>query len=834
MAERSTSTHEITHYLNVENAKIAAFLMVSGFILYHGVLHLKFGNDSCTWLLSDGRFPGYSTWQPYGCMMHKYSKSDARMCMHYVSYWGGRNHITFVGDSRIRQLYFEFVNLIGSKEVEKKKAHTDIHFQDEKISARIDFLWQPMVNLSMFYVYKNFLLSEPGARPNLVITGSATWCIKLNNGSKNALSNYQVNLTTIVPLFHKLKDTTQILWMLQDPVVEEKLNANRSMITNEQIDDYNKVALDLLRHSDAKLWKSSRLVAQGMKKESEDGLHISKLALDLDVQILLNMYCNNDMNHHDGTCCNQPEQATTLQIITAAFFLVCIVSAIALCLYRRRQLRRNGAKARAENGQRNGQNGLQESHEGCYDVMVSLAKLGVIMAYFYLCDRTNFFMKENKYYTHVNFFLPFAYVMILGFFFTEKTDKTAVLHRDQTDEWKGWMQLAFLIYHLTGASKVLPVYMHIRVLVSSYLFLTGFGHFTYFWHKGEYGLVRYCKSQGTDVHSLVRKALTKNGCRHLPFYWHTRKNSLRRVLEVLFRLNLLVVVLCFVMNRPYQFYYFVPLVSYWFIVIYVSMAIWPHITQASAEGNVLQYLFMVIKMVLLITIITLFYLSEVFFEKVFLTRPFKALFVTSDDSLHEWRFRWQLDRYSVVYGMLFAFGYQVLLRYKIINDSHEENLFSKPISWLLGVLGLIGIGSYAAFTFLCGNKQQCNDVHSYITFLPIISYIVLRNVPGWLRTRYSSFFAWFGKISLELFISQYHIWLAADTHGVLVLIPSYPVLNVILTSFIFICISHEISKITANLAKYAVPNDWKSLLRNVICFFAILVPICITNGVIAL
>lgn len=35
---------------------------------------------------------------------------------------------------------------------------------------------------------------------------------------------------------------------------------------------------------------------------------------------------------------------------------------------------------------------------------------------------------------------------------------------------------------------------------------------------------------------------------------------------------------------------------------------------------------------------------QVFFEKVFLTRPFKALFVTSDDSIHEWRFRWQLDR----------------------------------------------------------------------------------------------------------------------------------------------------------------------------------------------
>ena len=44
-------------------------------------------------------------------------------------------------------------------------------------------------------------------------------------------------------------------------------------------------------------------------------------------------------------------------------------------------------------------------------------------------------------------------------------------------------------------------------------------------------------------------------------------------------------------------------------------------------------------------VITILYMSEVFFEKVFLTRPFKALFVTSDDSVHEWWFRWQLDRY---------------------------------------------------------------------------------------------------------------------------------------------------------------------------------------------
>ena len=84
----------------------------------------------------------------------------------------------------------------------------------------------------------------------------------------------------------------------------------------------------------------------------------------------------------------------------------------------------------------------------------------------------------------------------------------------------------------------------------------------------------------------------------------------------------------------------------------------------------------------------------------------------------------------------------------------------------------------------------------------------------------------------QLFIAQYHIWLAADTHGVLVMIPSYPVLNVIMTSFIFICISHDISKISITLTKYAVPSEWKALLRNMILLALVMVPLCIKRGVI--
>lgn len=54
---------------------------------------------------------------------------------------------------------------------------------------------------------------------------------------------------------------------------------------------------------------------------------------------------------------------------------------------------------------------------------------------------------------------------------------------------------------------------------------------------------------------------------------------------MLFRLNFLVLVLCVVMDRPYQFYYFVPLVTFWFVVIYGTLAMWPQILQKKANSR---------------------------------------------------------------------------------------------------------------------------------------------------------------------------------------------------------------------------------------------------------
>lgn len=39
------------------------------------------------------------------------------------------------------------------------------------------------------------------------------------------------------------------------------------------------------------------------------------------------------------------------------------------------------------------------------------------------------------------------------------------------------------------------------------------------------------------------------------------------------------------MDRPYQFYYFVPLVTFWFFIIYGTLALWPQVLQKKANSR---------------------------------------------------------------------------------------------------------------------------------------------------------------------------------------------------------------------------------------------------------
>ncbi|MEQ2167452.1 hypothetical protein GOODEAATRI_004360 [Goodea atripinnis] len=201
------------------------------------------------------------------------------------------------------------------------------------------------------------------------------------------------------------------------------------------------------------------------------------------------------------------------------------------------------------------------------------------------------------------------------------------------------------------------------------------------------------------------------------------------------------------MDRPYQFYYFVPLVTVWFVIIYATMAMWPQILQKRTN-----------------------------------MWPISKLFEL-DGSIHEWWFRWKLDRFAVIHGMMFAFIYLVLQKRQVLSEGKGEALFPAKISNLL-------------------------------LFLSVVSFIVRPFTISLLRSYYYLYLQKCLILVKLNFLQKYHIWLAADTKGILVLIPGSPTLNILVSTFIFVCVAHEVSLITNDLAQVVIPKDSMALLRR--------------------
>uniref|UniRef100_A0ABM0M2E0 CAS1 domain-containing protein 1-like n=1 Tax=Saccoglossus kowalevskii TaxID=10224 RepID=A0ABM0M2E0_SACKO len=388
-----------------------------------------------------------------------------------------------------------------------------------------DFIWLPEVNKSANAYYEQLLKIQ--RLPDILIHGSASWAIKQNSGSPEALEQFKVNLSSLLPIMDKVAEKTNLFWMTQQPVESLKLNEARQVITNEQIEEYNMAVQEILAPSNVKVWKSAAKVS-AINDSTEDGLHVKPDLVHTDVQLIINWYCNKQFRPFDGElyCCQPSEEMTPIQQLVFLLFLLSFIYGLNAKVKQwwrnfREYMRpvtpsspviktpaatssttavHNGPLGDVENGSTQPvkvepapppQPSTPSRGEDYSEIAWALGKFGLIMLYFYICDRSGFIPREQKHFTRFRFYLPLCYVTLLGFFFNAKTSQTVILNRDQTDEWKGWMQLVILIYHMSGASAELPIYMHIRILVAMYLFQTGYGHFSFFWSKGDYGFVRF-------------------------------------------------------------------------------------------------------------------------------------------------------------------------------------------------------------------------------------------------------------------------------------------------------------------------------------------------------
>lgn len=92
------------------------------------------------------------------------------------------------------------------------------------------------------FIY-NLKLQQTDA-PSVIVAGSAAAVILANNNSDTQLySEYSAGLIRLVqPVDFLAKKGSRFLWLLQDPVLKERLPAQLSSLDNKQINLCNKAA----------------------------------------------------------------------------------------------------------------------------------------------------------------------------------------------------------------------------------------------------------------------------------------------------------------------------------------------------------------------------------------------------------------------------------------------------------------------------------------------------------------------------------------------------------------------------------------------------------------
>ncbi|KAH7883510.1 10 TM acyl transferase domain found in Cas1p-domain-containing protein [Phlebopus sp. FC_14] len=731
------------HYLALSTITFAVVTGLFRFTILdrHDPIH-------CNTLVTKGSWLDvpHRNWQPEGCMLHSYQPKDISHCL-------ASRRVVFIGDSVARKLYFEFVHLVDHKlpnaPPDDEQKHSDHSFISVS-QTKLDFVWDPFLNSSTTVALTSSSKQHSAdprtsERPALLAFGSGLWYLRYADAS-GGLPAWEANIETIIKAISEVYDklADQVIFLPVEEVVPSKLTQERldtmhsSDIDAMNADLYQRIKPSPFFDTIPAVPLSLPLVFNKMLDDSqtEDGLHFVDSVVRAQANILLNLRCNNEWPKTfpmDKTCCRSYPWPSPMHLVVIAG--IALFTFLALC-----------------------RSYLESPKQGWVTnkEYLPMVVFGAAIWMIYVADRTGLWLKEHKSFNPWTFAFLSLTSLGIGLATIHRADKDlGFLNRDQTDEWKGWMQVAILIYHYLGASKISGIYNPIRVLVAAYLFMTGYGHTTFYMKKADFGFLR--------------------------------------IAQVMVRLNLLTLALAYTMNTDYLSYYFAPLVSMWFLIIYATMAIGSRLNDNTP--------FLVAKILLSMGLFAAF-MQEAWLLEAFFQVLERIFFIHW--SAREWTFRVTLDQYVVYFGMLAALAV-IKIREHHLTDHPRWPMFVK--AWTAG--STLVLFWFMGFELMQESKFTYNGWHPYISFLPIGAFVVLRNASPLLRSCSSRAFAFIGKCSLETFVIQYHLWLAGDTKGILLLVPGtrWRPVNFMVSTFVFIYVSHQVAWATGKMTAWICDTD---------------------------
>lgn len=318
--------------------------------------------------------------------------------------------------------------------------------------------------------------------------------------------------------------------------------------------------------------------------------------------------------------------------------------------------------------------------------------------------------------------------------------RVVMLSRSQTEEWKGFMQWAFIMYHYY---RMFSVYNEIRVFVSAYVWMTGFGNFLYFDKKQDF--------------------------------------SIDRMISMWLRINYFPLLLSFFLKVDISLYYVVPLHTVGFFVTMATCYI-AHKLEVSGGMGYWSSRGVAISIALLAHV--LFYETS---AVDFLLHFGKDIHV-----------RFQIDKYSAWVGIVSGLFWSKLTEYCSAQSDRAVAHWAQRFAGA----SLIGFWWYG-FGYMT-DKFAYNPIHPYIFILPIAGWLMIRNSSKYLTEIHAGVLEFFGRITLETYVLQFHVFMCRDVQHIPIVIPgsgadghiAIKTANMLLCGVFFVGLAYWARKVT--------------------------------------